>query len=125
METNRIQPTDTAMDALLKVCEGNPGAITVCLHYVRISNSIFAVQTFDSLGIYGSRIWMLYKDVCKEDFAALSAVMMAICDSPSWITLEQLHHAIDNYGEGIDLDAICERADKDSTAHLESLTKEV
>jgi hypothetical protein len=116
MEKNRIQPTDTGMVALLKVCEGNPGAITVCTHFVKLTDSLMAIQTFDSLGIYGSRIWMLYKDVCKEVYGNVSAVMMAVSDTPPWITVEQLHHAIDNYGEGIDLEAIVKRADEEALA---------
>ena len=62
------------------------------------------VLNMDTLEIYGSEIWMLYKDVCKENIvhtiAMLRAFQLGIVGKVS------LKTAINNYGEGIDLDKI-------------------
>lgn len=59
------------------------------------------IMDLDTLGIYGSRIWMLYKDVCKEKLYKMIAVLR------SWqlgfVSASAINHAIDNYGEGLDV----------------------
>ena len=58
--------------------------------------------SLDSLGIYGSRIWQLYKDVCKEDIATTIAVLRAT-HQLGIISKDVLNHAIDHRGQGLDL----------------------
>lgn len=69
----RIQLTDTAMTAAIKLADGNPGAITAIMKMMESAPSIDPDSAFgplgplfslDSMGIYGSRIWVLWKDVC-------------------------------------------------------------
>ena len=109
--SERIQLTDSTMDVCMKMSEGNPGALTVIMSLMRDAQKIDPdnwmpglgeVLSLDSLGIYGSKIWMLYKDVCGEDLVKMCAVMR------SWqlgITSQQsLIHAIDNRGDGLDVD---------------------
>jgi hypothetical protein len=76
----RIELTDTPMSALLKLAEGNPGAATVCAQLIKEGGAIDPdsflgglgnLLSLDSLGIYGSRIWMLYKDVCGMDIVRM------------------------------------------------------
>ena len=65
-------------DVLFRMSEGNPGAINVLMDGFKESERIdpdnwagpwgMAVN-LDHLGIYGSRIWILYKDVCGEYIA--------------------------------------------------------
>ena len=111
MNTNtRIQLTDTLMDSILKIVEGNPGAISVVTQMIQRNSNIDPDDAFaelgpllslDSYGIYGSRIWMLYKDVCKNNLShalgLLRCVQMGILDE------QKLHSAINNRGEGIDI----------------------
>ena len=107
----KIQETDTMLDSLTKMAEGNPGAITVLMQIMteaeRIDPDSFmgsfgAILSLDTQNIYGSRIWMLYKDVCGEnitDTIGLSrAVQMGI------ISIATLNMAIDNYGKGLDVE---------------------
>lgn len=56
--------------------EGNPGGLTACMELMkdapRIDPQAFArdlqpLLSLDNLGIYGSNIWILYKDLCGED----------------------------------------------------------
>ncbi len=105
----RIQLTDTTQDVVVKLSDGNPGCMNVCVKILRDSAKIdpqsagplFTLLTFDTLGIYGSRVWMLYKDVCKENLTDTLGVMRGF--QLGIITAPQLNHAIDNYGDGLDV----------------------
>ncbi len=98
------------MDIMVKMSEGNPGAVTVLMELYKeapeidpwsVLGGIGPVMWLDTLGVYGSRIWMLYKDVCGQDIAKtvwmIRAVQLGIMSET------ELNHRIDNYGrEGID-----------------------
>lgn len=73
---SRIKLNDTGMSAAIKMNDGNPGALTVIVQFMKMGaeidpdsalGGITPILDLDTLGIYGPRIWMLYKDVCKED----------------------------------------------------------
>jgi hypothetical protein len=111
--SERITLTDNIQDIVAKLSEGNPGALTVCMGILEKAQTIdpdaamsglMSLLKLDSLGVYGPRIWMLYKDVCGEDLVTTLAYLRA------WqlghITREQLDHAIDNYGEGLDKEQV-------------------
>ena len=68
---------------------------------------VLPVLSLDTLGFYGSRIWMLYKDVCAENLSRMLAVLRA--NQLGFLTDEQLHHAVDNDGAGINVPALCAR----------------
>lgn len=113
MSKERLNLQDCVPDILMKMAEGNPGAITVCLKMMREGRAIdpdsFAggftgVLAMDTYGIYGSRIWMLYKDVCGENLEATLAVLRA-CQL-GLLRESVMHHAIDNYGEGVDVPSL-------------------
>jgi len=109
MNTNtRIQLTDTTFTAVFKLAEGNPGATRVCAEILALTPTIDpdsalgglgALLSLDSLGIYGSRIWMLYKDMCHECIYNTVAVLRA--HQLGIISAKTLHHAIDNRGDGV------------------------
>jgi len=109
---DRVTLEDSFMDVVIKLAEGNPGAMNVIMQLYQnaahidpqdFMGGLGSVLALDTHGIYGSRIWMLYKDVCGEDLvmtvAQLRAVQLGI------IGQSILDHAIDNYGAGIDVDA--------------------
>lgn len=107
---SRIKLEDTFMDIMVKMSEGNPGAINVLMQlYKEVPNidpqnilgGIGAILELDTLGVYGPRIWMLYKDVCGEDIANTNWMLRA------WqlgiISEAELNKRIDNYGrDGVD-----------------------
>jgi len=75
--TYRIQPEDSVEEMLIKMSEGNPGAMRVLMDLAEISpivdpqNLVGAfgpILNLDVVGLYGPNIWMLYKDVCGEDY---------------------------------------------------------
>ena len=109
----RIRLDMTMMDSIIAMVEGNPGALRVCLELLQDGGAIdpdSALGGFgklldlDTLGIYGPRIWMLYKDVCGEDLVKTVAALRA--HQLGKLTRDTLDHAIDNYGQGLDCDSI-------------------
>lgn len=75
MSHERITLDDTGITAAVKLSEGNPGAVTVCGLCLRDGGTIDpdgalgglgVLMGLDTLGIYGDRIWLLYKDICGE-----------------------------------------------------------
>ena len=112
MRKDRITLEDTPMSAIVKLVEGNPGATRVCVELFKAAHEIDPDAAFggiapvfqlDTMGIYGSRIWMLYKDVCKEDIVKTVAVLRAV--QLGLVSCRVLDHAIDNYGDGLDINA--------------------
>ena len=105
----KITLTDTTADALYKMSEGNPGALTVCVELLTKAPQIDPDATLrglgylldlDNLKLYGPRIWCLYKDVCGEDLTKTCAVLRAW--QLGYLAKAEIDHAIDNRGDGID-----------------------
>ena len=117
MSNERICIEDNTISAIMKLAEGNPGALNVCMNIIESGPEIDPIGglgpllSMDTLGIYGSRIWMLYKDVCGEDLPKTLAILRAW--QLGFLEKGALLHAIDNCGEGIDIEkmvaAVCER----------------
>lgn len=63
---SRLTLEMTALDLYMALSEGNPGALNVLMQLEQKFGAM-ALITVDSKALYGSRIWMLYKDVCGED----------------------------------------------------------
>lgn len=102
----------TARDAAGAMCDGNPGALTVMMAMLTrgdeidpgsFAGGLLAILSMDTRGIYGSRIWMLYKDVCGEDLVDTMALIRAV--QLGILSGAQLDHAIDHYGEGIEVES--------------------
>jgi len=109
---SRIELTDNLITMMIKLAEGNPGAATACMRLYKEgtdldpqalagNGGIAALLNLDEFGIYGSRIWGLYKDVCNESSLKTLGVLRAV--QLGIITREQLNNVIDNRGAGLDL----------------------
>ena len=69
----RIELEDSAQSALIKMADGNPGAITVMIGLLkRADDGLLDLLHLDTVGLYGPDIWIAYKDICGEDLDALS-----------------------------------------------------
>ncbi len=96
--------------------DGNQGAIAAMMSIMRddpkidpqaMMTGLGPILMMDTLEIYGSRIWMFYKDVCGEETTNVVAALRAYqLGQLAGVTEYALNHAIDNYGEGIDCDEI-------------------
>lgn len=85
MSNTRIQLTDSTRDAIFKMCEGNPGALNVLVLIMNSENidpentmgGIGVILFLDTLGIYGSDIYVLHNDICENDIVKTLAVLRA------------------------------------------------
>jgi len=102
------------MDVVMKMTEGNPGALTVVGDLIKKNAAIdpdsalgplSAVLALDELQIYESDIWILYKYVCEMNLTTLVALLRA----------KQLGHVSSSAIK----DAV--RAGKDHTLNTEEL----
>ena len=83
---NRIKLSMTGQEMLYAMSEGNPGALNVMLAFIKHGKAVDPehmfggvghIMSLDTLGIYGSYIWIFYKDICGEDTATTMAVLRA------------------------------------------------
>lgn len=118
-QRSRITLNDTGLSACMKMTDDNPGAISVTLEMLTrgedidpddFLGGIGAVLALDSHRIYGSRIWMLYKDVCGQDLRVTLAILRA-CQL-GFLADADLQHAIDNMGDGIDVPALVAKVEE-------------
>lgn len=110
----RISADDTMQQGIMKMVEGNPGAVNVCVDLLKfgqdvnpeagLTSGMVYIMTLDLLQIYGSRIWMLYKDVCGESISKMVAVLVA--GANEIITQKELDLAIDGTGLRLDLETL-------------------
>jgi hypothetical protein len=87
MGENRIKLTDTTMDVMVKMSEGNPGALNALMQILSRSKEIDpddvlgglgTILHLDTLEIYGTDIYILYNDICDRNLAFMLAVLRAV-----------------------------------------------
>jgi hypothetical protein len=107
----RIELGDSTVDMVVKLSEGVPGALVVLKQILERGEEIdpdsFAgpfsgLLSLDSLSIYGSGIWRLYKDVCGEDVVKTLAVLRA--QQLGSIRRGDIHAAVE--GGNLDVDGL-------------------
>ena len=107
---SKINLNDSVLTILEKMSEGNPGAATVLVRIVKegaeidpqsFAGELTGILSLDTYGIYGSKIWMLYKDVCGHSLVDMLALLRA-CQLGK-LPVATLLHAIENRGAGLDV----------------------
>jgi len=81
----RITLEMSVMDVMVTMSEGNPGALRVCFDLFKNGAAVDPeawsplahLLDLDSMGIYGSKIWVLYKDVCGQNLVNMIALFRA------------------------------------------------
>ncbi len=100
----------STMDVLVTMAEGNPGASRVLADLWQQNEAIDpdsalgsmgGIFALDNLDCYGSRIWMLYKDVCGQNLPAMVGVLRAV--QLGLTSGVKLNEAIDGNHTAIDL----------------------
>lgn len=68
----RIEAHDSVHDILIKLSEGNPGALTALIEVVKDDPvmGFMDLLHLDDMGMRGPQIWVAYKDHCKQDRTA-------------------------------------------------------
>ena len=83
---SRIELTDSPMDALIKMAEGNPGAAVAMMDILKQHDEIDpqamlgglgTIMILDTWGIYGSSIYILYSDKCDRNVRQLLMLLRA------------------------------------------------
>lgn len=74
----RITADMSFQDMLITMSEGNPGALT-CMMQMMNSDpmALLDILLFDSMGIYGSKIYMVWNDCCGRDMAKFKETIKA------------------------------------------------
>lgn len=74
----RIDLGGTNLDALVKMSNGNPGAVVALSELLKFNDSgLGLILWLDDFGIYGTDIYVLYSDICDKDVKKMSAVIRA------------------------------------------------
>lgn len=82
----RLELTDTGISAVVKMAEGNPGAISALSEIMKNAKNIdpqaFAgylgvFLSLDAYGIYGTSIYILYNDKCNKDVRRMMMLLRA------------------------------------------------
>lgn len=115
----RIGLGDTPKDILVKMSEGNPGALSTLMQLMLKNEAIdpdsalahvSAILFLDTLGIYGSNIYLLYNDICKRDFTSMVGVLRAV--QLGILQRHILMMAINGEGASIDVSGLLEEVKK-------------
>lgn len=84
--TERITIEDNSITVLMKMADGNPGAITALMDIMQGSYAIDpgymmggmgAIMMLDAWGIYGTNIYILWNDKCDRDLRRFVLLMQA------------------------------------------------
>jgi hypothetical protein len=82
----RIELTDNVVSMVTKMSDGNPGAITAMMEIMKINKTvdpdsflgeIGSILSLDSMGIYGTDIYVLWSDICERDTVSMISVLRA------------------------------------------------
>lgn len=71
----RLTPGDSALTAAQKMSEGNPGALQVFMGFLEEPDGLSYILTLDTIGIYGSKLYMLWNDCCGRDLNKVKRVL--------------------------------------------------
>ena len=65
--SEKIKLGDSLLDVMMKMSEKNPGALRVLMEIIQSKYGLQRVLDLDDMGIYGSQIWVGYKDHCGSN----------------------------------------------------------
>ena len=87
----RLTSNMSMEDMLITMCEGNPGALTCMMQMIQTDpmTGMLDILLFDSLGIYGSKIYMVWNDCCGRDMAKFKETIQAFRKGK--FTEEEIH----------------------------------
>jgi len=74
----KYQYGDSTMDLVVKMGEGNPGAMMACMELFKIGPSgAVTILNLDDIGLYGEKLYMLWNDCCGRDASKVVQVVEA------------------------------------------------
>jgi hypothetical protein len=87
MIKTRIQLEDSIQNIIIKMSDGNPGAVTTLIEVIKNDGRVDPQSAFagvgsilllDSFGIYGSSIYILYNDKCNKNIRKFIMLLRAV-----------------------------------------------
>lgn len=78
---SRLKLEDGTMDVIVKMAEGNPGAVVSIMNILQKNDwhgevpGVLVLMHLDDIGIYGSHLYVLVNDCCNNDLNELDKVM--------------------------------------------------
>ncbi len=90
----KIKITDSVRDIMVKMSEGNPGALTVLILPIKEDemNLVTRILALDTMNLYGSKLYMLWNDCCDRDLQKVKNIIDAWKSGK--ITSEIIHKAV-------------------------------
>lgn len=74
----RIDISDTTLEAIQKLSDGNGGAVMILAELVKVDK--FQIIMLDNYGIYGADIYILYSDKCGRDIDVFLSLLGIVKD---------------------------------------------
>lgn len=74
---NKISLYNDPVEIATIMSEGNPGALRVVMELMKTPIDCLYLLSLDTIGIYGSEIYILWNDCCGRDFDKLKTVLNA------------------------------------------------
>ena len=93
----KLTEEDSMKDVAMKMSEGNPGALQVVMKLLSNPGDLMYILACDKIGLYGSRLYMLWNDCCDRDIEAFKSVLRG-WTSGKYSTDEILDHVSGGYG---------------------------
>ena len=97
MKKTRLELSDNYMDIVMKMSEGNPGAMTALMELAGVSPTVDPQSalgilgpaiSLDTHGIYGSDIYILWSDKCGRDSRRMLLLLRSVqlgFNSEAWL----------------------------------------
>ena len=87
----RITASMSVQDMLITMCDGNHGAFTCMIGMIQDDpmTGMLDILLFDTLGIYGSKIYMVWNDCCGRDMEKFKETLRAFREGK--FTEEEIH----------------------------------
>lgn len=87
----RLTANMSVQDMLITMCDGNPGALTCMMEMIQDDSmtGMMDIMLFDKLGIYGSKIYMVWNDCCGRDMEKFTETIRAFREGK--FTEEEIH----------------------------------
>lgn len=84
---------DSTMDLMVKMSEGNPGALMFCTELFKMgSKGVVTLINLDDIGLYGDKLYMLWSDCCGRDAEKVVKVVNAV--NFGKVSKEEIHERV-------------------------------
>jgi hypothetical protein len=109
---NKLRLTDTGMDVVIKMSDGNPGAMQVSMLLVK--EDMKSILFCDNIGLYGSELYMLWSDCCNRDIGKTIKVLNLLSECK--ISEDEFWRRVKGNGYGLSFDDLLEVEEERSEA---------